>query len=82
MALNICPSAFQIRFGGCKGVIALDPSLGEDREILVIRDSMKKFESNSKSLEVLQVSRPGRYFSFPATVIWFVNSDAFFKFVT
>lgn len=62
MDLNIVPSAFQIRYGGCKGVIAIyiDPSLGENREIIVIRESMKKFESNSKSLEVLQVSRPGK----------------------
>lgn len=60
MVLNIVPSAFQIRYGGCKRVIAIDPSLGENREILVIRESMKKFESNSRSLEVLQVSRPGR----------------------
>lgn len=61
MNLNTVPSAFQICYGGCKGVIALDPSLGEDREILVIRDSMKKFESISESLEVLQVSHPGRF---------------------
>lgn len=60
MGLNTVPSAFQIRFGGCKGVIAIDPSLGENREIIVIRESMKKFESSSKSLEVLQVSRPGK----------------------
>lgn len=60
MDLNIVPSALQIRYGGCKGVIAIDPSLGENREIIVIRESMKKFESNSKSLEVLQVSRPGK----------------------
>lgn len=60
MDLNSIPSAFQIRYGGCKGVIAIDPSLGENREIIVIRESMKKFESNSKSLEVLQVSRPGK----------------------
>lgn len=60
MGLNTVPSAFQIRFGGCKGVIAIDSSLGENREIVVIRESMKKFESNSKSLEVLQVSRPGK----------------------
>lgn len=44
-ALNLCsvPSAFQIRFGGCKGVIAQNPTLGNDVEALVIRESMKKF---------------------------------------
>lgn len=61
MNLNTVPSVFQICYGGCKGMIALDPSLGENREILVIRHSMKKFESSSKSLEVLQVSRPGKF---------------------
>ncbi|XP_061186417.1 uncharacterized protein LOC133194480 [Saccostrea echinata] len=60
MGLKAVPSAFQIRYGGCKVVVAQDPSLGTEREVLVIRDSMKKFESNSTSLEVLQVSRPGR----------------------
>lgn len=75
MGLNTVPSAFQIRFGGCKGVIAIDPSLGEDREILVIRESMKKFDSNSRSLEVLQKSRPGRQFLFLPTLFWLIDSD-------
>ncbi|XP_062593720.1 uncharacterized protein LOC134255214 isoform X2 [Saccostrea cucullata] len=52
--------ATKIRYGGCKGVVAQDPSLGTEREVLVIRDSMKKFESSSTSLEILQFSRPGR----------------------
>ncbi|XP_061186419.1 LOW QUALITY PROTEIN: uncharacterized protein LOC133194482 [Saccostrea echinata] len=60
MRQKAVPSAFQIRYGGCKGVVAQDPSLGTEREVLVIRESMKKFESSSTSLEVLQVSRPGR----------------------
>lgn len=72
MDLNIVPSAFQIRYGGCKGVIAIDPSLGENREILVIRESMKKFESNSRSVEVLQYSRPGRYILL-LNLFWFLN---------
>lgn len=72
MDLNIVPSAFQIRYGGCKGVIAIDPSLGENREILVIRESMKKFESNSRSVEVLQYSRPGRCILL-LNLFWFLN---------
>ncbi|XP_062566009.1 uncharacterized protein LOC134228365 [Saccostrea cucullata] len=59
MGLKTVPSAFQIRYGGCKGVVAQDPSFGTERKVLVIRESMKKFESNSSSLEVLQYSRPG-----------------------
>lgn len=61
-ALNLCsvPSAFQIRFGGCKGVIAQNPTLGNYVEALVIKESMKKFESKSNNLEVLEVTRPGK----------------------
>ncbi|XP_062596258.1 uncharacterized protein LOC134257682 [Saccostrea cucullata] len=57
MNMKYIPSAFQIRYGGCKGVVALDPSLGEEN-VLVIRESMRKFQSGSTSLEVLQVTRP------------------------
>ncbi|XP_061186848.1 uncharacterized protein LOC133194972 [Saccostrea echinata] len=59
MNLPYVPSAFQIRFGGCKGVVAQDPSLGE-KDVLVLRESMRKFQSNSTGLEVLEVTRPGR----------------------
>lgn len=54
------PSAFQIRFGGCKGVVAQDPALGNDADVLVIRESMKKFESGSNNLEILEVTLPGK----------------------
>ena len=50
------PSAFQIRFAGYKGVLALDPSLPGKRA--VFRPSMRKFESFHRRLEVLQTSRP------------------------
>ena len=50
------PSAFQIRFAGYKGVLALDPSLPGKRA--VFRPSMHKFKSDHRRLEVLQTSRP------------------------
>ncbi|KAJ8315323.1 hypothetical protein KUTeg_007473, partial [Tegillarca granosa] len=55
------PSALQIRYAGCKGVIAFDPELGEEEQ-LVVRDSMVKFQSPSKTLEILQWTRPGQLF--------------------
>lgn len=57
------PSAFQIRYGGCKGVVSQDPELGEEKDVLVIRKSMKKFNSESKNLEILQVTKPGMNYS-------------------
>lgn len=54
------PSAFQIRFGGCKGVVAQDPTLGNNADVLVIRKSMRKFESKSNNLEILGETRPGK----------------------
>lgn len=55
------PSAFQIRFGGCKGVVTQDPTLGNDadHDVLVIRKSMHKFKSDSNNLEILEETRPG-----------------------
>ncbi|KAJ7353981.1 hypothetical protein OS493_030827 [Desmophyllum pertusum] len=49
------PSAFQIRFAGNKGVLALDPSLSGKQASF--RPSMHKFESFHRRLEVLQTSR-------------------------
>ena len=59
LQLSPVPSAFHIRFGGCKGVVARDPSLGAEKDVLVIRNSMTKFESDSHNLEILEVTRPG-----------------------
>ncbi|OWF46871.1 uncharacterized protein LOC110455104 [Mizuhopecten yessoensis] len=53
------PSAFQIRYGGCKGVVAQNPTLGAGDKIL-IRNSMRKFKSLSKNLEILSTTRPGK----------------------
>ena len=57
------PSAYQIRYGGCKGMLAVDPTLpdGDSREILHLRRSMKKFESNHLSLEICEGSRASEY---------------------
>ena len=51
------PVAFQVRVGGCKGMVAVDPSLG-NRPVLQIRPSMKKFESHHKQIEPCGYSGP------------------------
>lgn len=59
--LNIhpVPSAFQIRFGGCKGVVVQWPSLGYEKDLLYIGDSMEKFHSKSHNLEIIEITKPG-----------------------
>ncbi|XEV03856.1 hypothetical protein FSHL1_009143 [Fusarium sambucinum] len=58
MALDVCadPSAFQFRMGGCKGVLAIWPEDAKGTEVH-IRESQKKFESNSKGLEIIRWAR-------------------------
>ncbi|GMH35082.1 hypothetical protein BSKO_02950 [Bryopsis sp. KO-2023] len=51
------PSAFQIRFGGVKGVVAIDPNLKGTSQ-LCIRPSMSKFESRHRNIEILNIARP------------------------
>ncbi|KAG8189296.1 hypothetical protein JTE90_019056 [Oedothorax gibbosus] len=48
------PSAMQIRYAGCKGMLVVDPTL-EGKQIK-FRKSMKKFESKHESLEILKFS--------------------------
>lgn len=57
MCLTDVPSAFQIRFGGVKGVVAVDPSMIGPVQ-MCLRPSMIKFNSSHSSLEVLAVARP------------------------
>jgi RNA-dependent RNA polymerase len=55
MKLEVCPSAVQIRWGGCKGVISLNPNDNETTE-LVVRKSMHKFPSTHEGLEILSIA--------------------------
>lgn len=48
------PSLIQFRMGGCKGVLAYDPSL--KGTAVQIRPSQRKFETVAEGLEIIQVS--------------------------
>jgi len=57
MELSFVPSAFQIRFGGCKGVLAVHPGLSGPT--VAVRPSMIKFESKDQTiLEICSWSHP------------------------
>ena len=51
------PVAFQVRVGGCKGMVAVNPTLG-NRKVLQIRPSMIKFDSSHKQIEPCGYSGP------------------------
>jgi len=59
--LNSIPSAFQIRYGGCKGMLAIDASLPPGRQILHYRKSMRKFDCQHEDLEICDQSKPSKY---------------------
>ncbi|XP_077498372.1 uncharacterized protein LOC144109451 [Amblyomma americanum] len=50
------PSAVQIRYGGCKGMLVEDPTLEGD--CIIFRQSMYKYPSDSEDLFILKTSRP------------------------
>ncbi|CAH1273336.1 Hypp5087 [Branchiostoma lanceolatum] len=54
------PSAYQIRYGGVKGVVAVDPKLRPD--VMQIRPSMKKFSSRDENIEICMTSHPARLY--------------------
>jgi RNA-dependent RNA polymerase len=54
MGIALTPSAFQIRYGGFKGVVAIDPF--SDKK-LSLRPSMDKFPSSHIGLEILSWSK-------------------------
>jgi len=57
------PSVYQIRFDGCKGVVSLDPNL-KPQTGLLIRKSMKKFESGTKPLDSIWLCNYSRPYSY------------------
>eukprot|EP00210_Caulerpa_lentillifera_P002746 g2625.t1 len=64
LKLQTLPSAFQIRLGGCKGMLTVwsDEFMRQKGyyQNIVVRESMLKFTSNHMSLEVLEKTKPLR----------------------
>lgn len=59
------PSAYQIRYAGCKGMLSVDVRLDKNPQghQLILRDSMKKFDSDqSYVLEIVKYSQPSKFF--------------------
>lgn len=52
----------QIRYGGCKGVLSINPELDGSSQQLVLRHSMRKFSSDHDILESCRISAPRNTF--------------------
>ena len=50
------PSVLQIRYGGCKGTVSVDPKLDDEEHQLILRFSMLKFTSDHDQLEICKIS--------------------------
>lgn len=57
LGLPHMPSAFQIRFGGAKGVLAVWDQAKQPRNGVALRPSMQKFESKHRVLEIVGFSK-------------------------
>ena len=69
-------AAIQIRFLGAKGMLTMDDTLSG--EVLIIRDSMKKFEDNTKgnavhTLYILGCSQPKNAYADRQILILLMN---------
>jgi len=57
LGLPMCPTAFQIRFQGCKGVLSVSPN--HKQNSVAFRESMRKFDCNThKGLDIVAFSQP------------------------
>ncbi|XP_002734181.1 uncharacterized protein LOC100373859 [Saccoglossus kowalevskii] len=55
---HVVASAYQIRYAGSKGMVALDPSLTGEQ--IMIRKSMLKFPSEHDNIEIMNLTKPAR----------------------
>ncbi len=51
-------SVMQIRYGGCKGTVSVNPDLDYTEKQLILRKSMHKFISTHDVLELCKISAP------------------------
>ena len=67
----------QIRYGGCKGTVSVNPDLDYTEKQLILRKSMHKFVSNHDVLELCKISAPRKNIYFSKTK-QIVNSFNYF----
>eukprot|EP00929_Paragymnodinium_shiwhaense_P053038 TRINITY_DN26559_c0_g1_i2.p1 TRINITY_DN26559_c0_g1~~TRINITY_DN26559_c0_g1_i2.p1 ORF type:complete len:2344 (-),score=429.70 TRINITY_DN26559_c0_g1_i2:331-7272(-) len=58
LELDHVPCSFQIRFGGAKGVVTINPQLDGTSHDILLRPSQKKFSSLYTRLEILDWAKP------------------------